>query len=273
MLIQPMRNYFYLLIFGLIFSAGDLFAQKVLPEFSITNNKGKISIRWLNNYPVEVKTISIQRSFDSTNNFSSISSVFNPQSIKNGFVDLNPPGNEMFYRLFIVFDSGVYIFSESQKANVYPLPEITRSEKSSAKKGGKSRKKVKSAGRVEKKVRVKGSKNKKSVNPSFKKNNSKEKPILIPKEEIFVYPSKRIYTGKDNNIVINLPGIKINKYVIKFFDEENKPLFELTKITEDYLIIEKMNFLRSGWFKFEIYENDILLEKNKFNIPKDDKIQ
>ena len=80
-----------------------------------------------------------------------------------------------------------------------------------------------------------------------------------------------ILTLKETGIDIDIP----EPYDTLEENARNKSqtIFELTKITEDYLIIEKMNFLRSGWFKFEIYENDILLEKNKFNIPKDDKIQ
>jgi hypothetical protein len=66
-----------------------------------------------------------------------------------------------------------------------------------------------------------------------------------------------------------LPDYNANKYVVKFYNEENERLFELTKITEGFLIIEKVNFLHAGWFFFEIYKNEILLEKNKFYIPKD----
>jgi hypothetical protein len=52
---------------------------------------------------------------------------------------------------------------------------------------------------------------------------------------------------------------------------ENK-LFELTNLKEEYLIIEKVNFIRSGWYRFELFESGQLVEKNKFFIPKDGKI-
>jgi hypothetical protein len=73
--------------------------------------------------------------------------------------------------------------------------------------------------------------------------------------------------------VISLPDITTKKYAVKFFDEKEKFLFELKNITDDYLIIEKVNFLRAGWFQFNLYENGKLLEKNKFFIPKDGKYQ
>ena len=49
-------------------------------------------------------------------------------------------------------------------------------------------------------------------------------------------------------------------------------LFELNKLTEDYLIIEKSNFMHAGWFSFEVYEEKTLMGKNRFQITKDYKI-
>lgn len=83
--------------------------------------------------------------------------------------------------------------------------------------------------------------------------------------------SRFIYTGRDNNVIIDLADAASTKYSIKFFDENDKPVFEINKVTEPYLIIEKVNFLRSGWFYFKLYENGIIKEKNQFYIPKEGK--
>lgn len=45
----------------------------------------------------------------------------------------------------------------------------------------------------------------------------------------------------------------------------------MKKITETYLTLEKVNFLHSGIFDFEIYENGVLIEKHKVYVPKDGK--
>ena len=50
-------------------------------------------------------------------------------------------------------------------------------------------------------------------------------------------------------------------------------LFELTKVNEEYLILEKVNFVHSGWFHFEVFENGKLIERNKFLVSKDIKKQ
>ena len=69
--------------------------------------------------------------------------------------------------------------------------------------------------------------------------------------------------------MISLPNADNRKYSVKFFDENNKFLFELNRVKDTYLIIEKVNFLHAGWFFFEIFENGRMIEKNKFFIPKE----
>jgi hypothetical protein len=83
--------------------------------------------------------------------------------------------------------------------------------------------------------------------------------------------SKHIYTGRDNNVIINIPNAATSKYSVKFFDEKNNLVFETHIIPEPYLIIEKVNFLHAGWFRFELYENGLLQEKHKLYIPKEGK--
>ena len=57
-----------------------------------------------------------------------------------------------------------------------------------------------------------------------------------------MYPSNYIYTGKENNIIVALPGAGSKKYLVRFFNDNNKPIFELNKLFEQSLIIEKVNF-------------------------------
>ncbi len=82
-------------------------------------------------------------------------------------------------------------------------------------------------------------------------------------------PSKLVYTGKENNVIISLPDAEKKKYSIKFFEEDGTFLFEIKKITETYLTLDKVNFVHAGLFNFEIYADGLLIEKHKFYIPKD----
>jgi len=90
---------------------------------------------------------------------------------------------------------------------------------------------------------------------------------FVPKETY--KPSRYVFTEKDGNIRIALPDAALHKYSLKFFEENNAPVFEVKQIKDSSLILDKTNFLHSGWFKFELYEEGVLKEKNKFFVPKD----
>jgi hypothetical protein len=51
--------------------------------------------------------------------------------------------------------------------------------------------------------------------------------------------------------------------------EEEEVLFELNNITEKALTLDKSNFIHSGWFRFELYNGDQLVERHRFYVPKD----
>lgn len=284
-----------------IFSAGKLSAQEILPGITVKNFNGKIIISWRNQYPLEVKTINIQRSYDSMKNYSTIGSVLNPQNAENGFVDEAPPYNKMYYRVFISFEGGDYIFSDAarpvkevpppqpifvQETVVDPFKKadmartsLKESKKDPADPGSLSpRDKKKGQGEKEKKG-LTSKKQKKEKEPVLKddKNNDQGLVTADPADApanndgISGYPSKRIYISRYNNVVINLGNADYRKYTVKFFEEGNKFLFELNRIKENFLIIEKVNFLHAGWFYFELFENGKMVEKNKFFIPRDNK--
>jgi hypothetical protein len=82
-------------------------------------------------------------------------------------------------------------------------------------------------------------------------------------------PSPFIFTGRYGNIQVNLPEATSRHYSAKFFDENDKLLFELSEIRDPNLTLDKTNFRHSGWFHFELYDGDQLKEKNKFFIPKE----
>lgn len=93
-----------------------------------------------------------------------------------------------------------------------------------------------------------------------------------PKKEPVIYngfvPSSYVYTNKEGYIFINLPDARQKKYHIKFFEEDGTFLFELKPITEKGLTLDKANFYHGGWFNFELYNDEKLLEKHKFYLSK-----
>ena len=216
-------------------------AQDTLPKFTVTTPGGNNAIiGWTNTFET-VKQISIQRSFDSTKNFKTILTVADPTAPQNGYADTKAPNNHMFYRLYILLDKGVYLFSESKR----PVLDTVR--------------RYETGSRVEVKMPPVIIGNENIANPVI--NNK-------PKAEVYV-PSKYVYTYTDGYVRISLPQDVDKKFSIKFYTSEDEFLFEIKDVKERQFKIDKANFYRSGWFRFEIYDGEELFEKHKLYLPKE----
>lgn len=231
-------------LFLLMVAGKSLVAQDTLPKFTVKNVGGnRIVISWKNRFE-SVKQISIQRSFDSLKNFKSILTVADPGLPENGFVDTKASNDRMFYRLYIMMDKGVFIFSDPKRPvmdTIVKKDPAVRTEMPG----------------LNIPVIIKDS----IVIGPVNGNNR-------PKSDLFI-PSKRVFTFKDGYVKVVLPEGDYKKYSIKFFTSTDDLLFELKDVKEKNFKIDKANFYRSGWFKFELYQDGELLEKNKFYIPKE----
>jgi hypothetical protein len=220
------------LIAALLISFAAQAQTDTLPRFTVTNaGKNRFIIGWVNNYDL-VKQISIQRSHDSLKNYTTILSVTDPNAKQNGFADTKAPNDHMYYRLFVVLDKGQFYFTEAK------LPVIDTV-------------------RLSKNILVE------------KKDSAVEvvKPV-IPKKPEFV-PSVYVYTNKDGYVFVNLPDADHQKYHILFYEDDDSFLFEIKNIKDPALTLDKTNFMHAGWFKFELYNDDKLVEKNKFYLAKE----
>lgn len=229
-----------------------------LPLLSLKSVGTRVIVSWKQNYNKVVTTLNIQRSYDSLKNFRTIGEVLSPQSIENGFIDANPPYRKMYYRVFVAFEGGSYAYSKTYRATKdtsFNIAKVNQFPTSMV-----------------------GAINPFQVTPSKETSIDGKLPVLVIKPKNnnleldekpkITYPSQRIYTLKDNNVLITLPNTSTIKYSIKFYTEYDKFLFEIKRVKEDNFIIEKVNFGRSGWYKFEVYENGELIETNKFQILK-----
>ncbi len=107
---------------------------------------------------------------------------------------------------------------------------------------------------------------------------TKDTLVFIDGDTVEIHPfivkevyriSPWVFTGKYGNIHLYLPDAGRKHYSVKFFDDNDKLLFELSAIKDPSLILDKTNFFHSGWFHFELYEDNQLKEKNKLFIPKE----
>lgn len=197
-------------------------SQDTLPNISVSQISNKALISWSNPY-TSVTYIGIQRSYDSLKNFTTIGSVLNVKAPTNGFVDTKEFIPAQYYRLFISFEGGTYIFTASHRPGLDTL----------------------------------------NVIPSLTENF---KPV-----QTWFVASKEVYAGKNYNVIISLPDANKNKYSLKFFEDDGTFLFDIKKIDETYLTLDKVNFRHAGLFRFELYRDGALIERHKVYIPKDGK--
>jgi hypothetical protein len=243
-----------------------LSAQDTLPRFNVRGaGNDKIIIGWVNNFE-DVKQISIQRSFDSLTGYKTILTVADPTTKENGYVDAKATNDHMFYRLYILRDKGNYLFSKAQrpKKDTGPIKGTTIIRMDTV-----FEKVVKNGDTIIIKkvvpftVRLEKIPTTDSVKTPDPGNIGKIKPNAFA-------PSLYVYTERDGYVRITLPdGDKPKKYSIKFFEENDTFLFELKEIKEKAFKLDKTNFYHAGWFKFELYEENKLVEKHKFYLEKD----
>lgn len=235
-----MRNRLFILFLLLVIAAtGFTQSADTLPKFTVTNaGNNRYIVGWVNNYEL-VKQISIQRSHDSLKNFRTILTVTDPNAKQNGFADTKAPNDHMYYRLFVVLDKGQYLFTEAKK------PFLDTS------------------------TRIPGNRLTKnsSIETAQDSLNITIKPV-VPKKPEFI-PSFYVYTNRDGYVFINLPDAARKKYRIRFYEEDDSFLFEIKAIREPALTLDKANFLHAGWFKFELYDDEKLVEKNKFYLARE----
>jgi hypothetical protein len=212
--------------------------QDTLPKFkAVKKVNGEIVLSWISTFK-NVSQINIQRSKDSLRNFSTIHSVPNTSSKSYSYVDKTAKNDSGYYRIFILFEGSNYVFTPSRKLTI-----DTSSTKAVIKEP------------VNKPVQVQ------------KEVEKEDKPYVAPKP-VWV-PSVYIFTGDDGNPVIRLPDALSKKYSVRFLKENGSQLFVIPKITDTYLTLDKVNFMKSGWYHFELLEDGKLKEKNKFLITRD----
>ena len=222
-------------------------AQDTLPDFQVKNaGANRIVISWTNPFR-SIRQISIQRSFDSLTAFKTILTVPDPTPPQNGYVDTRAPNGRLFYRIYILLEKGVYLFSASKR----PVLDTLRQTSADP-----LRKTIDVTDHVDKIGGIDS-----IGNPNFGVNN-KNKPNVFT-------PSLHVYTYKDGFVRVNLPDDQEKKYTLKFFEADDSFLFELKDIRTRTFRVDKANFYHAGWFRFELYENGKLIEKHKFYLEKE----
>lgn len=259
-------------------------AQSPLPAFEVRDiGSGRIVISWQNNYPYTAQ-ITIQRSFDSLRGYKSILTVPDPTAVQNGFADTKAVNDHMFYRLYVLLEKGQYFFTTPRQpikqdiANAIgatnsasknstaataipaPAPIVSQQADSASTATPNSQFNVKAVDPVVIKL-----------DPSKMGDSAKVPFVVSPQNNPDAYaPSLYVYTQPDGNIRIDVPNKKrFLSYRIRFYEPDKQFLFELKQLPAASFLLDKTNFLHSGWFLFELFEEARLIERHKLFLDKD----
>jgi hypothetical protein len=284
-------------------------AQDTLPNFSLNIfSASKAQISWANPFSNCIQ-LSVQKSYDSLNFFKTIFSAQSPELPVNGYVDENYLSQvKVYYRIFYVLEDGKFFFTKSKsqlnfskKIVATNLPNkdkivITKDTITQTTLPNFPINPIKLIDTP--KPDLLPAKRfftiyKKSTDSLFhvldelsylKFKDSiayKTKDTLIIKDnDIVIFkpfipkplwkPSVNVFTADKGYVKIQLPkGSKTHHYKLIFYNESKEEIFRIKQLKQDKLTLEKANFLQSGWFYFDLYEDEKLLEKNKFFIEKD----
>ncbi|KIC91564.1 hypothetical protein [Flavihumibacter sp. ZG627] len=281
--------------------APQIRAQDTLPAFNVVLRSGnKVLVSWTNAYGKKIRQLSIQRSADSQRLFKTIMTIPDPTVLQNGYLDSRSPDTSQFYRLYILLDSGRYVFSKSQKAKTsvparavekkeYVVIKNDKNPEVSPLPEKKDPPKITEVPVVVKPIHyytVKRADTIKGRIPDAELRKFRDSISYRTKDTLLVShpdtlyirpfvprdvfrPSPYIFTDRRGLLNIQLPQAGRKKYRVSFFEADKSPLFEIREVAEKVLIMEKSNFMHAGWYLFELYEDGVLLEKNRFYISKD----
>ena len=271
---------------------GNLEAQKELPDFSADDfGKNKVRISWMNQFGEGCVQLNVQASMDSLKNFHTIFSTESPQLPQNGFMYTLPFTAKFYYRIFYILNGNAYYFTRSKIA-VPAAPVVKDPIQASNNTGVIINETIierlipQPKPEVPRIITVHSSDSvlARLLYPEYKKfkdsitKKTRDTLVVTGQDEILLKPfdPSSVYTpsaylviNQDGFVKLKLPEAANKKYRLIIFDMDGKKLFTINHITETELVIDKTNFIHAGWFKFELYENDKLKEKNRILLQQD----
>jgi hypothetical protein len=287
---------------GILFVISSLFAthvlaQPTLPDITGAIDQGIVVLSWHCQY-TGIKGISVLRSRDSISDYEIIGYVKKVDKGMQVFADGHPAAGQNFYKLAIIFKSGVmwrsnhfgiYV-SGAQLSSSKDLPAndslqnliVTRPavEKESDHRAIKDKNSVLlTAATTADTSKVSG---KCSVSISYTQDASgtdinthleDQKQTVVARQKVTItfddpamnapiIRSRFINTDSaTGHINMFLPDdVSTHHYTVKFYDQQNHLLFDIPKINTANIILDKRNFQRKGVYKFVLRRDVVELE-------------
>ncbi|SFV28623.1 hypothetical protein [Thermoflavifilum thermophilum] len=224
---------------GLMLISKLIIAQViVLPDFRVQAVKQGVQLQWTipAGFPHFVR-MGVQRSSDSLYNFSTIGYATPANAHHVQFTDNHPLSDSSYYKLIFVKPDGSYFFSQTLLFNGQTASVISQQEKPALSALPQSK-------------------------PAVKDSASSHRPPAY-------HPSVYVFTNSSGNITLSLPDAAQHAYHLVFFDTTGTRVLEIPRISQSQLTLDKSNFLHAGWFQYELFDGNTLMEKWKLYVPDD----
>lgn len=264
----------------------ELAAQATLPNFTVTRlSDDQVLLQW-KNPDTALRQLSIQQSADSLTGFRTLLTMPDASTPENGTVINRPAAGKMFYRLYLMYPRGRFVFTTIRRPAVIPpatrvqttlnpttagtIVPATLQRPVPYEPGRSAVGTVPPIDHLIKPDSVARTRPQLGALPKLTPGKGIEvkKPTDSPDEPNSYVPSLNVYTHRDGYVFIQLPeSLKLAEVQLRFFTETRQFLFELNHPTLRAFRIDKTNFYQSGWFQFEIWQKGKLIESNRFFIP------
>jgi len=218
-------------------------AQPVLPSIQAVADSGQIVLSWKCQYE-GVKSIAVKRSKDSTANYSTIGYVKQLTKGNQCFIDTAPASGTVYYKLTIVFNSGLsWSSNHCRAAEALPVKVVVPGSKAQVLMNNVNPDMVYS-----------------TPHPSF--SFKPDYPDIDMSDASFILPRHILLHPVFGHVFIKLPAYSFKQYVysVSFYNTSGASVVVVPHIKVAEVIIDKRNFGRSGTYKFEIRRDGVLFE-------------
>lgn len=259
-----------------------------MPDMIGVTQGGMNVITWTSQYD-GIKSIAMQRSQDSVHNFATIGYVKNLKKGPQAFIDGHPNPGKNWYRLYIVFSSDLTWYSNNLKLmvdsaqllqqKVLPPNDSLQKYASKVSTTGDFTSGTVSSTVATSPTTAAGTTTPGGTSVSPASTAAPTKPasttpvikvptiggdavdpsVYIKSQYVFTNP----FTGHVN---IEIPEAKKHSYSIAFFDQKDRRIFEIPRISEPSIIVDKRNFQKKGLYKFELLKDKEKLETGYITI-------
>ncbi len=77
-----------------------------------------------------------------------------------------------------------------------------------------------------------------------------------------------VFTDKKGYVNLRLAHPKFYRYIVRFYESTGKLAFEIIAPKEDWLILEKSNFIHAGTFDYEVWQDGMLHDKGRITLQR-----